>query len=606
MLKYISIMNLAVVQELSLELFGGLNLLTGETGAGKSIIIDAVSLLLGGRGGAEVIRTGEKRCVVEGVFALSRKQRERIKAILSDAGVEVDEDEDLSVRRELQSSGRRRTLINDQAVPLSVMRTIQPRLIEILGQGEQHTLVSSRSHLEILDGFAGCAELKADTASAYERWRTTAVALRQLLKEKAERERLGDYLNFQIREIEKVDPKPSEDAELAAERSLLANAEKALDLCTRAYTRLYEEDGSVLSQTAIVRKGVEELQAIDPGVGELVESIKDAEVKLSDVAESLRGYGSRYGYSPERLSAVEGRLSELERLKKKYGSDLEGILRQRDDLRRKLDELETLEAKESELRESLQETEERYLDLARRLSEVRKKAAPRFEARVMDECKQLALERARFTVSFETAPTGGDAAEAFEWEGPNPSGSVGRSSWSAQGIDRVDFFFSANEGEDVRPLARAASGGELSRLMLALRTVSKGTEGAGGEKSSAVTLVFDEVDAGIGGRTAESVGRRLKSLAGEQQVLCVTHQPQIARFADHHFKVTKNFEGGRTLTGVKELSEAERVGELARMIGGSEDVEEARGAARWMLSNAEGAEGAPAEGKRRRRTVAKV
>ena len=601
MLKYISIRNLAVVQELNLELFGGLNLLTGETGAGKSIIIDALGLLLGGRGGSEVIRTGEKRCVIEGVFRLTEEQKGSIEPALTEAGVELEPDEELSVRRELQAGGRGRILVNDQAVPLSVLKAVQPRLVEILGQGEQHALDSSRSHLEILDAYAGCAGLRAETARAFEAWRRAEGELGQLLKEKTERSRLEDYLRFQVGEIERVDPKPGEDQELEAERLLQANAERALELCTAGYAQLYEDDQSALARLAAARKNVEELGAFERQAAEWLDAMRDAELKLEDVAESLRAYGARFDYSPERLSAVEARLLDLERLKKKYGADIDSILRLKGELKRQLEELEGIESKEAELREELGEAGRKYLAAAGRLSAARRGAAKRFESRVMDECQHLALERARFAVSIETA---GERPAALA----SADGAAGssRDGWTPQGVDRVEFFFSANEGEAVRPLSRVASGGELSRLMLALRTVSQDGGGGQGGRPSAVTVVFDEVDARIGGRTAEAVGRRLKALAAAQQVVCVTHQPQIARFADHHFKVSKSVEGGRTRAGVRELSEAERVGELARMIGGSEEVEEARATARWMLFSGGAARAQAREGKGRRRAGSKA
>jgi DNA repair protein RecN (Recombination protein N) len=544
--------------------------------------------------------------VVEGVFRLAGQQKSFVESALKEAGVELEPDEEISIRRELQVSGRRRILVNDQAVPVSVLKAIQPRLVEILGQGEQHTLDSSRTHLEILDAFAGCAGLRVETAVAFEDWRQTEASLRQLLQEKSERSRLEDYLRFQIGEVEKVNPRPCEDEELAAERLLQANAERALELCTGAYAQLYEDDRSALARLASVRKGVEELQSIDRSVGEWVEAIRDAELKLGDVAESLRVYGGRFDYSPERLSAVESRLAELERLKKKYGADIGAILQLKGELKKQLEELEGIESKEAELRIELERAEKKYLVAARRLSETRREAAPRFESRVMEECRHLALERARFAVSIETAGAETENEAAGEGEVLDADASSGRTGWTPQGIDRVEFSFSANEGEAVRPLARVASGGELSRLMLALRTVSHDRGAADGGQPSAVTVVFDEVDAGIGGRTAEAVGRRLKSLAAAQQVVCVTHQPQIARFADHHFKVSKTVEGGRTRAGVRELGEAERVGELARMIGGSEDVEEARATARWMLVNREASAAPPRETKGRRRAGTKA
>ncbi|HEV2765278.1 MAG TPA: DNA repair protein RecN, partial [Pyrinomonadaceae bacterium] len=587
-MRFLSITNFAVIQRLRIDLHAGLNLLTGETGAGKSIIVDALGLLLGGRSTAGVVRTGERAAWVEGGFELTGEGGEHVGSILAEVGITKEAEEELWIRREVQAAGRTRIFVNDQSVTAATLRRLQPYLVEVHGQGEQQSLTSPRAQLEMLDAFAGCEELRAELSRAYARWRAAVDALRSLERDEAARERAADMLRFQIEEIEKADPRAGEDEELSAERTLLAHAEKALELGSGAYASLYESDASVLAQLANVRRRLQDLSAIDVRAASWLETLETAEVSLSDVAEALRGYGAEMDFSPDRLGEIENRLAELERLKRKYGRDLSGLLEVREELRGHLEGLGNLAERERELLDEAERAARAYAPLAARLSEERRAAAPRLEHLVTEELRQVALERARFVVKLETAVggQGGDWLQSDAKGGATPEGEKSQPSfWSPYGADALEFQFSANVGEAVRPLARVASGGELSRLMLTLRTVCRGD--ARGGDAFVGTLVFDEIDAGIGGRAAEAVGRRLKSLAATQQVLCVTHQPQIARFADHHYVVSKEVSGERTVTHVRELDAEERVGELARMIGGAEEVETTRAAARWMLENTE-------------------
>ncbi|HVF50549.1 MAG TPA: DNA repair protein RecN [Pyrinomonadaceae bacterium] len=615
MLKFLNITNFAVIQRLSFDLHAGLNLLTGETGAGKSIIVDALGLLLGGRSTSNVVRTGERAAIVEGLFELEREAEGLVSAFLSEIGINWEPSEDLWIRREVQSGGRSRIFINDQSVTAASLKRLQPLLLELYGQGEQHTLAAPRAHLELLDSFAAAVELRQRAGRAYARWRNASEALRSLEQDEAARERASDMLRFQIEEIEKAAPRAGEDEELAAEKSLLAHAERAFELSAGIYGELYESDGSILSRLATVRRRLQDLCSIDARLASLLEVLDGADVSLTDVAEGLRGYGVGVDFSPARLSEVENRLVELERIKRKYGRDLQGLLEVKEDLSKQLQQLGNLDERERELLDEVEAAALEYAPVAEALTALRASAAPRLEERMAEELRHVALERARFQVSVETAlphrrenlfPTQAEDARA------DTESAQAHTYWSPTGADRVEFLFSANVGEEVRTLSRVASGGELSRLMLTLRTVCRGerSSGAHGE-ARAATLVFDEVDAGIGGRTAEAVGRRLKGLAATQQVLCVTHQPQVARFADHHYVVVKRVENERTLTVVQELREDERVGELARMIGGAEDVETARATARWMLENLpeqepEGARAQAREAGRRGKSGAKA
>jgi DNA repair protein RecN (Recombination protein N) len=593
MLKFLSIKNLAVISHLSFSLHEGLSLLTGETGAGKSIIVDALGLLLGGRGGVDLIRTGERSASVEGHFELGGDAEAKVRGVLDAAGVQFEKDEELLIRREIQESGRSRIFINNQSVTATTLRSLQPYLLEILGQGEQHSLALSRSQLEMLDSFAGCEKLRGQVAQVFDRWKRAVEALKALEINESERERVGDYLRYQIAEIEKCAPQANEDAELSAEKALLSHAEKAFELCAGGYAELYESDQSVLSRLSAARKRVQDLQSIDARVSPWLETLETAALLVKDVAEGLRDYGDGVDFSPERLNHIESRLAELERLKRKYGRDLEGLIALKEELCVQLSELGSLEEKRGELAQAAEASAREYLPLAQKLSGLRRAAARRLEERVSLELGQLSMEGARFVVSFETSET------------EEPGGN--RREWSASGIDRVEFLLSANVGEDARPLARVASGGELSRLMLTLRIIC-GRQDAEDEAARAqgATMVFDEIDTGIGGMTADAVGRRLKILADRRQVLCVTHQPQIARYADHHYVVSKEVEGQRTVTKMRELEADERVGELARMIGGAVEEETTRATARWMLENSVLTKATVREGASARRTGAKA
>jgi DNA repair protein RecN (Recombination protein N) len=593
MLKSLNISDFAVIRRLRIDFGRGLNLLTGETGSGKSIIVDALGLILGNRASGEQIRTGEESALVEAVFELPAEQEGIIRASLAEVGVSFEEEE-LLIRRELNQRGRSRIFINDQQVTMQTLRRLQPFLVEIHGQGDQRALLSLQSHMDLLDTFAGCSDLRRGVAESFGEWQSAGKALRDLQRELINRERDTELLQFQLTEIESVGPRAGEDEELQRERRLLAHAEKVEQLGAGAYAELYENDESVLSRLARVRRQLEELSEIDGRVKGALELLLSGVVSLEEVSAALRSYSEGLEVSPFRLSEVEHRLAALERLKYKYKTDLGGVLKIQDELSKRLSGLTNLSEREIELRGSLKAAEAEYRRRAELLTARRKEAAPALEQRVMADLKHVAMERARFIVKVCTAvpPAEKELPEAAYG---GPADSLSAQFFTARGADQVEFLLSANPGESPRPLAHIASGGELSRLMLTLRTAGKGLEA--GFTESSETVVFDEIDVGIGGRVAEAVGLRLLMLAGDRQVLCVTHQPQIARFADHHFVVEKGIEGGRTITTAKELNREERVGELARMIGGAETESATREAARWLLDKA-GAKGSR-RGRRR-------
>jgi DNA repair protein RecN (Recombination protein N) len=588
MLKSLNISDFAVIRRLHINFGRGLNLLTGETGSGKSIIVDALGLILGGRASGEQIRTGEEVALLEAIFELTEEQEKVVGKNLSEVGVSF-EDEELLIRRELNLRGKSRIFINDRHVTMQTLRRLQPFLVEIHGQGDQRALLSPQSHMDLLDSFAACFDLRRSVAESYAEWQAAAQALRLLQQELINRERDTELLQFQLTEIEAVGPRAGEDEELQRERRLLAHAEKVEQLGAGAYAELYENDESVLSRLARVRRQLEELSQIDGRVGSALEMLASGMVSLTEVADALRSYSEGLEVSPGRLSEVEHRLAALERLKYKYKTDLQGVLKIQDELSKRLSGLTNLGERAEHLSEALTLAEAKYRRDAELLTARRREAAPALERRVMADLRHVAMEQAHFIVRVETALSGAERRASDARESPvEPLAAedffASEEFFTSRGADRVEFLLSANPGESPRPLARVASGGELSRLMLTLRTVGMGADGSLAETSE--TVVFDEIDVGIGGRVAEAVGRRLLTLAQSRQVLCVTHQPQIARFADHHFVVEKAIESGRTITTAKELSADERVGELARMIGGAETEATTREAARWLLDHA--------------------
>jgi len=554
MLKLLRINNIALIPALEVEFGPGLTLLTGETGAGKSILIDALGLLLGDRASPELIRSGEERAAVEAVFDLPEAA-----ALLEERGLSADGDE-VVLRRELHASGKGRATVNGALVPVSLLRDLSPRLAVIHGQHEPQGLLDSSTHLDLLDHFAG-ADGGRPLAEFYRDLRAAEAALERLRGDRREAERRREMLEFQAGEIERAGLGSGEEEALRVEKARQANAGRLAGLSEEAYALLYDDEAAALARLGQVFRRVEELAAIDPSFRPFVEARAAALAPLEDLALRLRDYRGQLEVSPGRLDEIEGRLAVIERLKKKYGSTLEEVLAFGERCRRELDGLASPEEQERTLEARRERLAATYLERARALSKRRRAAALDLRKRVQAELAQLAMEKTRFEVAFQPA----EAEPAVE-----------PAHWTERGLEQAEFLLSPNPGEELRPLARIASGGELSRIMLGLKSVVR-SDAAG------LTLVFDEVDAGIGGRVAEVVGRKLKAVAERQQVLCVTHLPQIAALADRHFAVRKQVERGRTVTLVESLEDEARVEEIARMLGGETITATARRHAREML-----------------------
>jgi len=555
MLKLLRINNIALIPSLEIELEPGLTLLTGETGAGKSILIDALGLLLGDRATSEIVRTGEGRAVVEAVVELDNAA-----ALLEPHGLPVDGRE-VVLRREVQTEGRARATVNGALVPVSLLRELSPHVATIHGQHEPQGLLEPARHLDLLDAFAGL-EGAAELRERYWALRDVEEELERLGQDQQAAERQRETLEFQAGEIEKAALVTDEEDELRLERERLANAGHLAELASEAYALLYDEEGAVLERLSQVYKRVAGLAEIDPDFRPHAEGQSGLTAQLQELALLLRDYQERLEVAPGRLDHVEARLAVIERLKKKYGKTVAEVIAFGQSCRLQLEALGDPAGHEAALRKERAARAAAYLERAREVSRRRRGAARELEKAVLAELRELAMEKTRFKVAFSPEEPGGE--EDSE-------------SWGERGLERAEFLLSPNPGEELRPLAKIASGGELSRIMLALKSAVHGDAPGG-------TLVFDEVDAGIGGRVAEVVGRKLRGVAREHQVLCVTHLPQIAALADEHLVVKKHVERGRTMTTVERLSPAARVEEIARMLGGAVVTDTAREHAREMLN----------------------
>ena len=569
MLREIHIQNYAVIDNLTVEFGPGLNLLSGETGSGKSILVDALGLALGGRTSAEVIRTGEDRALVTAVFSAEGKAPWA--DWLEEYGVAAGDDGELILRRELQAGGRSRMLVNDQPVTLAAVRTLARRVVEMHGQNEHVSLFARDAQLGLLDQFAGVGAELETVRTLHARRRELEQELESLSHNEQERLRTLDLLGFQVRELEKAELQPGEDAQLEEERRILSNLEKIRTAASNAFAELYEDEGAAIARVAAAARQLDELRRYDASVAPEVEPLAAARAALEDVAAFLRNYVGKLEANPLRLEEIEDRLALIDRLKRKYGASVEDILAYAAEVRQNLASLEHADERREAVRKDLAKAAAEYRKAAETLSEKRREAARRMVKLVREELAQLGMEKTRMEIQFERAPEG---------------------QGGAVGIDEIEFRISPNVGEDLRPMEKIASGGEISRLMLALKTVvgqARVGRGARGAKNSEGTFIFDEVDAGVGGRVAESVGQRLKRLARGAQVLCVTHLAQIACFADRHFYVEKSSRANRTVTTIKPLAgEKERAEELARMLSGSQITDSVLKHAASMLRQAAG------------------
>jgi DNA repair protein RecN (Recombination protein N) len=524
--------NYAVVERLRVRFHAGFNVLSGETGSGKSIVVDALGLLLGGRASADMLRTGAGKARISGIFEAPQAASH----LLCEAGIDLEGDE-VIIDREILAGGKSRAWIASRPVTAALLRDIAPYLGDIHGQHDQQRLFSREEQLAVLDDFGGLKDVVAELGSVFREWRACDSQLKDLERAEQERLRLLDLWKFQKNEIESAQLHDAEDAELESERRVLQNVGRISEGAGIAYSALYDDAGSAYAQLRTAVKRLQDLRRFDEELGRLSDLLKPAEIAIDETASEMRDYLGALEADPSRLEEVEARLATRDKFKRKYGASVAEILQFLAEVSANMDAAESASEHRAAIEKNQKELSARYEALAKDLSDRRRRAADELSKRVEAEARSLAMERAVFQVSLD------------------------KTSWSASGIDSVQFLVSANAGESPRPMEKIASGGELSRIALAVKTCVTG-------EAHARTLVFDEVDAGIGGAAAESVGRRLKALAARDQVLCVTHLAQIAGFGDHHFAVEKHESHGRTTAAVRELEGEARTREISRMLSG--------------------------------------
>jgi DNA repair protein RecN (Recombination protein N) len=555
MLKFLRIRNLATIEDLEVRLLAGFSILTGETGAGKSIIIDAIRLVLGDKSSPDLVRTGKKEAVIEAVLDVSRSP--------VDLGeIPPAEDGELFIQRQFTDQGTGKAYINGVLAPARRLRELGPQLVDIYGQNDHVFLLHLENHLRYLDSFLDDPPLVRETARA-------AQALRRLLQEKSElearekeRDERLDFVAFQTREIEVARPRPGEDEELLREREILKNSEKIASLVDRALDLADLREDSLLALLSRLRPLLDDLTAYDASFEGFRPGLEEAGVLLRDVSDALVRFKDRPSGVPENAEAIEERLSVLEKLKRKHGGTIAAVLERLEALRKEQASLATSRERLEELEGAIGGKLAEYRELCRKLRALRTKAAGELERLMEKEIAQLGMKKARFAIRLgSVVPSVADPATVRD-----------------QGTEDAEFLISPNPGEELRPLRRIASGGELARVMLALKSVGK-------ESETQKTLIFDEIDSGIGGKTAEFIAQKLRKLSGRHQVICITHLPQIASAAAHHFRVDKKVEKERTFTLVESLSREDRVTEIARLVAGSRLTEASLGTAREMLDH---------------------
>ena len=560
MLAELRVENYAVIDHVVVEFGPGLNLLTGETGAGKSILIDALALLMGDKASPEVVREGAEKALISCVFHVNSPQ---IARILDENGLEGASDE-LILKREI--GPKNRVWINNQPATVAVLKQLAPELAAIHAQNETVLAFDPPARLKLLDSYAAIST--ESLSQMYTACRELRARIDELERSEQDRLRLVDLWAFQKREIDAANLIPGEDERLESERRVLMNAEKLYSLANSAYDLLYESPTSVLTTLSTAMRQVEELARYDAQFEDFLKTLYSAKADIEDVGASARDFADKIDASPERLAEIEDRLATIDRLRRKYGSSVEEILAFAEDLTQKLNDIENRDEILRGVRKQLEAAAHEYLTEARSISRSRTAAARKLEKIAEAEINELAM-KARFQVQVQTAE---------EEANRSPSG-----------IDSVSYLIATNAGEPLSPIEKIASGGELSRVMLALNaSVASGTTRANGNgkpkrSKSERTLVFDEIDTGIGGRAAEAVGKKLKALGLHNQVLCVTHLPQIASFADHHLLIEKRESAGRTRTTIRPLDTKERKEEIARMLSGAKLTEASLEHAEQML-----------------------
>ncbi len=553
MIKFLRVRDLATIEDLEVHFDRGFSILTGETGAGKSIIIDAIRLILGDKGSPDLVRTGRKEAFIEAVFDVSRQP-------IDLDGLPEPEDGELLIQRSITCQGTGKAFVNGVLVPVRRLRELGGRLIDIYGQNDHVFLLHLENHLGYLDDVVDAPGLLLDTARSARDLRRLIQEKRDLEAREKERAQRLDFIDYQLKEIEAARLRPGEDEELLREREILKNAGKIAGLVDKALDLAYLGEDSLMPRLARLRSVLGELSVYDAAFGEFPQGLEEASILLQDASDALVRFKDRRAEIPENPETIEERLSVIEKLKRKYGGTIEAVVGHGDDLRNERSSLEAGRERLQELESSIRSKFGEYQDFASRLGAERTKAAGKLGRLIEKEIAGLGMKKARFEVRLTDVPPALDDGATIR----------------DLGAQDAEFLLSPNPGEELRPLRRIASGGELSRMMLALKSVGK-------DREVLKTLVFDEIDSGIGGKTAEFIARKLRHLSARHQVICITHLPQIASSAAHHFHVEKRVEKDRTYTSARKLGREERVEEIARLVAGSRLTAASRQTAREML-----------------------
>lgn len=562
MLRSLYVRDYALIEELDVEFDAGLNIITGETGAGKSILIGALQMILGERASTDTLRTGATKAIIEGVF--DEADDASIREVLEQNAIDVQPM--IILRREILSS-QSRAFINDTPATLQVMREIASHLIDLHGQHEHQSLLDVPTHLKLIDSFGGLSTLRAQYHKRYRTVSDLVSERKRLRSQKKEMEQQKELFGFQIKEIDRVAPQEGEEEELENERRVLENAEHLFESTSALCAQLYEDDEPIHDRLAAVRDELRDLARIDPRFEETLVEIDSARIITSEAAKFLQAYNADVEFNPERLEEIRNRLSELERLKRKYGGTLEAVIAHRREIGEAYETVQDLEGRLERLDEEINKEERALGAVAVELSRNRKEVAERVEEAVEEECGRLGMPNCRFEVRFETES---------HTDGWIDAGDAGRVEAFENGMDVVEFYISTNLGEEPRPLAKVASGGEISRIMLALKTILA-------KSAKFPILVFDEIDVGISGATATKVGESMHDLASSHQIIAITHLPQIAARGDVHFLVEKYVDDGRTKTRIRRLSDDHRAEHVASLMSGAEVTEAALKSAKELM-----------------------
>ncbi len=563
MLHTLYVKNYALIEEISVEFKRGLNIITGETGAGKSILIDALSLLLGERASADVVRKGAEKAIVEGAFIVSGSPK--IQPLLKDNDIESSEE--MIIRREISVKGQSRCFINDSPVTLALLKEVGDVLVDLHGQHDHQALLRPETHIDFLDDFGGDERVLSDYRQSYKKLSDLFSKKHNLREQEHRLKEKKDLYEFQMKEIDSVNPQVGEEGTLESELKKLENAEKLHELTSQLSQLLYEGESSVHDNLVLAWKQIETLREIDSVFADAAGEAKSAEIIVEELSKFIQSYNAKIEFNPEKLEQIRERLGQFSLLKKKYGGTLESLLEHRRNIGSEFSLAENFEKELAAIESAISEERKVCSTAAQQLTEKRREAAKKIEKSIISSLADLGIMNAKFSVSLANVPltTGtnnGNSAAA------DPYVKIGKEHYEAtsKGMDVVEFFISTNVGEDVKPLAKVASGGEISRVMLALKSALAASD-------KIPLLIFDEIDVGVSGRIGQAVGLSLKKLAGLHQIIAITHLPQIAGLADTHFAVEKIEDGKRTTTRLRRLDVEERVREVAKLMSGEKVTE---------------------------------